>query len=374
MVYADFRRIVTIFVSLFTFTNAIAITPKMHIETKVFGTTSNDEDVIRYTLFNSKGHSVSLMNFGASLLEVMVPDRLGQLDNVNLCFEEFKPYEKGHPYFGSSVGRFCNRIGEGKFQIDGVDYQVTLNSGKHHLHGGKNNFSYRLWEAELLEGSDFVGVQFSLVSADGEEGYPGTLKAQAVYQWNEADELTIKYLAETDAPTHVNLTNHSYWNLAGAGSGTALQHIATIEADQWLDVDADLIPSGKYNEVAETPLDFRVPSTLGARLAELEDTKGYDHCYVIRGETGVLRQAAKIIDPKTGRTLEIETTQPGMQLYTANHLPGNQRSNGYQSHHAFCLETQHYPNSPNIVHFPSTLLRPGQMLSEITVHRFGVND
>ena len=372
MVFAYFKLVATIFICLFTFSNARADNPIMKIETKVFGTTSDQQDVIRYTLVNSKGHSVSVMNFGASLLEVMVPDRSGKLENVNLCFEDFGPYEKGHPYFGSSVGRFCNRIAEGKFQIDGVNYQVTLNSGKHHIHGGKQNFTYQLWDAEQLDDEEYVGIRFSLVSAGGEEGYPGKLTAQATYKWNNASELTIEYSAHTDAATHVNLTNHSYWNLAGAGSGSAMDHVATIEADQWLDVDADLIPSGKLNSVDGTPLDFREPSTLGSRISELESTKGYDHCYVIRGEAGVLRKAAKVVDQSSGRALEIETTQPGMQLYTANHLPGNQRSNGHASHEAFCLETQHYPNTPNLSHFPSTLLRPGEELFEVTIHRFGI--
>jgi len=283
-------------------------------------------------------------------------------------------YEKGHPYFGSSVGRFCNRIGEGKFKIDGVEYQVTLNSGKHHIHGGKQNFSYRLWDGEAVQQEDSVGVRFTLFSQDGEEGYPGNLTAHALYTWNDQNELTIQYSAQSDAPTHVNLTNHSYWNLGGAGSGSILDHLAVIHADHWLDVDEDLIPTGRLNSVQKTPLDFRQNETFGRRIAELPNTKGYDHCFVVRGDAGTIRQAAKVIDPKTGRTLEIETTQPGMQLYTANHLPGTERSNGYESHHAFCLETQHFPNAPNVSAFKSTLLRPEQTLVETTIHRFGVQN
>ena len=372
MVFASIQRKVTILPVLLILANAHANNPTMKIETESFGTTSTDQQVTRFTLTNSHGNSVSLTDFGSTLLEVMVPDRDGNLANVNLCFDTFAPYEAGHPYFGSSVGRFCNRIEEGKFQIDGVDYQVTVNSGKHHLHGGKENFSYQLWLAEVVEGDNFVGVRFSLTSEDGEEGYPGNVNAQAFYKWNDQNELIIEYSAETDAPTHVNLTNHSYWNLAGAGTGTAKDHIAIIQADNWLDVDEDLIPSGKLNSVEGTPLDFRKPRAFGARIAKLVGTNGYDHCYVVRGEAGSLRPAAKVVDPKSGRTLEIETTQPGMQLYTANHLPGNDRSNGHASHDAFCLETQHYPNAPNVSSFPSTLLRPGQKLHEITIHRFGI--
>jgi aldose 1-epimerase len=217
-----------------------------------------------------------------------------------------------------------------------------------------------------------VGVKFSLTSPDGQEGYPGTVNATVVYSWNDADELKIEFTATTDAPTHVNLTNHSYWNLGGAGSGSAMDHVVTIEADQWLDVDESLIPTGTLNKVDETVLDFRTPTPLGNRVDELTGTKGYDHCYVVRGDVGILRAAAKVVDPKSGRMLEIETTQPGVQLYTANHLPGNERSNGFGGHEAFCLETQHYPNAPNRPSFPSTLLRPGDTLHEVTVHRFSV--
>ncbi len=312
------------------------------------------------------------MNWGATLLDVIVPDRDGNLANVNLSFDSLEPYLDGHPYFGSTVGRFCNRIEAGKFTVDGKDYQVTINAGKHHLHGGKANFSYQYWEGETVELEDAVGVKFSLTSPDGQEGYPGTLQATVAYSWNDDDELKIEFNATTDAPTHVNLTNHSYWNLGGAGSGSAMDHVATIEADEWLDVDESLIPTGTLNKVDDTVLDFRMPTPFGDRVDELTGTKGYDHCYVVRGEPGTLRAAAKVVDPKSGRVLEIETTQPGMQLYTANHLPGNERSNGYGGHEAFCLETQHYPNAPNRDSFPSTLLRPGETLHEVTVHRFGV--
>ena len=374
MVYAAIHRAVTILAVLFPVANAFANNPKMKIETSVFGKTKTGEEVTRYTLVNSHGYSVSVMDFGATLLEVVVPDRSGESANVNLCFEDFSSYEKGHPYFGSSVGRFCNRIGEGKFKIDGVEYQVTLNSGKHHIHGGKQNFSYRLWDGEVVQQEDSVGVRFTLLSQDGEEGYPGNLTAHALYTWNDQNELTIQYSAQSDAPTHVNLTNHSYWNLGGAGSGSILDHLAVIHADHWLDVDEDLIPTGRLNSVQKTPLDFRQNETFSRRIAELPNTKGYDHCFVVRGDAGTIRQAAKVIDPKTGRTLEIETTQPGMQLYTANHLPGTERSNGYESHHAFCLETQHFPNAPNVSAFKSTLLRPEQTLVETTIHRFGVQN
>lgn len=344
---------------------------KMKIETSSFGTTDG-QPITRYSLINSHGHSVDVMNFGATLLEVRVPDRDGKVANVNLCFESLEPYVNGHPYFGSSVGRFCNRVGDAKFTIDGTEYALVVNHGKHQLHGGKKNFSYLVWSAEPYDKDNSVGVVFTLNSPDGDNGYPGNVVATADYRWNDASELTITYGATTDKPTHVNLTNHSYWNLGGAGSGTAKDHVATIEADQFLDVDEDLIPTGKLNDVAGTPLDFRSATPLGDRIDELPATKGYDHCFVVRGNAGELRKAALVIDPDSGRTLEIETTQPGMQLYTANHLGGDEQTNGYGGHEAFCLETQHYPDAPNKPEFPSTLLKPGEELKQTTIHRFGV--
>ncbi|GAA5509815.1 aldose 1-epimerase [Novipirellula caenicola] len=348
--------------------------PTMKIETSRFGTTPDGDEVTRFTLTNSHGNSVSVMNWGATLLDVKVPDSQGNVENVNWAFSELEPYLSGHPYFGSTVGRFCNRIGNGKFTIDGQDYQVTLNHGKHTLHGGKKNFTYQFWQGESYQDDKAVGVRFHLTSPDGQEGFPGTVNATVDYSWNDQNELRIAFSATTDAPTHINLTNHSYWNLGGTGSGTALDHIVTIEADEVLDVDDDLIPTGKINSLDGSVLDFRTPTAIGDRVEKLPATKGYDHCYVVRGDAGTLRKAAKVVDPKSGRVLEIETTQPGMQLYSANHLPGNEHSAGAGGHDAFCLETQHYPDAPNHESFPSTLLRPGQTFSEVTVHRFSTQD
>ena len=350
----------------------IAAPPAMKIQSSPFGTTEDGREVIRFTLTAADGASVSVTNWGATLMDVNVPDRSGNRANVNLAFDALEPYLGQHPYFGSTVGRFANRIGRGRFTIDGREYQVTLNHGEHHLHGGKVNFARQLWEATPYEPSGAAGVRFTLVSPDGHEGFPGTVTATVDYRWSDDHELTIEYTATTDAPTHVNLTNHSYWNLGGMSSGSALDHVAEIEADQYLDVDEVLIPTGRLNSVEGTPLDFRSPTRLGDRIDQLPATKGYDHCYAVRGEPGTLRRAARVVDPDSGRTLVVETTQPGMQLYTANHLPGDASSAGHGGHEAFCLETQHYPDAPNHEAFPSTLLRPGQTLRETTVHRFGV--
>ena len=229
-----------------------------------------------------------------------------------------------------------------------------------------------MWTAETYQKDGIAGVRFTLNSPDGMEGFPGTLIATADYSFSETDELTMTFSATTDAPTHVNLTNHSYWNLAGAGSGSAMDHLVEIHADQSLDVDDDLIPTGKLNDLTGTGLDFRRATALADRLGQFASTKGYDHCYVVRGTAGSLRPAARIVDPKTGRMMEVLTTQPGMQLYTANHLAGNEQSNGYGGHEAFCVETQQYPNAPNVASFPSTLLRPGQTMRETTLHRFSI--
>lgn len=350
-----------------------------------FGQTADGQTVQKTTLTNSHGHRVTVMNWGASLLEVEVPDRDGKLANVNMVFDSLDRYMGSHPGFGSSIGRFCNRIGFGKFEIDGTPYQVTVNHGKHCLHGGKVNYSHKWWDADFLSGKDAagnpqIGVRYSLLSPDGEEGFPGELTVMCEYRWNDASELTVEFTATTTKPTHVNLTNHSYWNLNGIDSlqpgstGEALDHVAVLHCNETLDVDDDLIPTGTTSPVEGTPFDFLHPATFGKRIDQLPATKGYDHCYVVAGDPGQLRPAARVTDPKSGRVLEIETTQPGMQLYTANHLGGNESTAGHGSHDAFCLETQHYPDACNHANFPSTLLRPGDVLKETTVHRFTVEN
>lgn len=355
----------------------------MSLVTTPFGQTKDGKPVQKTTLTNSHGHRVSVMNWGASLLEVEVPDRDGKLANVNMVFDSIDRYLDPHPGFGSSIGRFCNRIGLAKFDIDGETYQVTVNHGKHCLHGGEVNFSHKWWDADLISGKDAngnpeIGVRYSLVSPDGDEGFPGEVTVTAEYRWNDASELTIEFTATTTKPTHVNLTNHSYWNLAGiapgdGGASSIHDHVALLHCNETLDVDEDLIPTGTTSSVEGSPFDFLHPETFGKRIDQLPATKGYDHCYVVAGEPGKLRPAARVVDPKSGRTFEIETTQPGMQLYTANHLGGNDSSAGHKSHEAFCLETQHYPDACNHPNFKSTLLRPGDKLTETTVHRFGVD-
>ncbi|MEM6364591.1 MAG: aldose epimerase family protein [Planctomycetota bacterium] len=338
-----------------------------------FGTIDEGQTVVRSKLTNQSGNHISVMNWGASLLEVVTPDRDGNRVNVNAVYDSLDRYLKPHPGFGSSIGRFCNRIALGRFTVDEVDYQVTVNHGKHCLHGGKTNWSRVFWQT-IQQSDDSITYQY--VSPDGDEGFPGEVVATASYRWSDDNVLTITYTATTTKPTHVNLTNHSYWNLSGMGAGSVRDHVALIHANQFLEVDDALIPTGSLSEVSGTPLDFQHPATFGQSIDQLPATKGYDHCYVVAGfseeNAGQLRPAALVEDPKSGRTLEIETTQPGMQLYTGNHLGRNERSAGLGSHDAFCLETQHYPDAPNHAHFPSTLLRPGQTMREVTTHRFGI--
>ncbi len=344
----------------------------MSITATPFGTTAEDLPVSKYTLTNRHGHRVSLTDWGASILEVEVPDLAGKRANVNLVFDSLERYLGPHPGFGSTIGRFCNRIAHGKFSIDGTPFQIPTKGAKHALHGGVVNFSHHLWNAEVSDEQNPQQdrVKFVLVRPDGDEGFPGEVAVVAAYSWNDNNELIIEYSATTTKPTHINLTNHSYWNLGGAGSGDVLDTILTIEADQVLDVDADLIPTGKINDVAGTGLDFRTPTPIGKNIEQYAATKGFDHCFVVRGTAGELRKAARAEDPTSGRVMEVWTTQPAMQLYTGNHLPANERSGGYGRHDAFCLETQHHPDAPNQPTFPTTLLKPGETLMQKTVHRF----
>lgn len=344
----------------------------MNISSEVWGSTRDGRDVHLFTLTNDQGNTVQLIDWGATIVSVNVPDRDGQRANVNLGFSNLDGYLQRHPFFGSTVGRFCNRIALGKFSLDGREYTLATNNMGNHLHGGSVGFDAQLWDSELIQLDNRVGVRFKLISPDGQEGYPGKLEVIAEYTWNNENELVYVFTATTDQPTVVNLTNHAYWNLGGAGSGKIVDHVLELEADQYLAVDDTLIPTGKMLEVDDTPLDFRTPHPIGDAIDQLPATKGYDHCFVVRGKKGTLRAAARVADPKSGRVMDVWTTQPGVQLYTGNHLGGNESSGGFGGHEGFCLETQHYPDSPNKPDFPSTRLNPDQTLSETTLHRFSV--
>jgi aldose 1-epimerase len=348
----------------------------MSIDKTSFGKTKDGQAVTLFTLHNSHGLIVKLMDYGAIVVSVETPDKNGKLANVTLGFPTLEGYLQRHPYFGSTVGRYGNRIAKGKFTIDGKESTLATNNGPNHLHGGQVGFDAVMWKAEEVMSPDSVGVKFSYLSKDGEEGYPGNLKVTVTYSLTEADELRIDYTATTDKATHVNLTNHNYWNLGGAGSGQILKHELMINADQYLPIDASSIPTGAPAPVKGTALDFTKPTPIGDRIDELKkpphETKGYDHCYVLRGQEGKLTLAARVKDPESGRVMEISTTEPGIQLYCGNFLDGSSGNGGFKQHEAFCLETQHYPDSPNQPQFPSTLLKPGQNYQSTTVHKFSV--
>ncbi|MCC6124184.1 MAG: galactose mutarotase [Pirellulales bacterium] len=344
------------------------------MQKEIFGGLSNGEVADLYTLTNANGLKVKITTYGATIVGVESPDRNGKMANLTLFLDTFDEYAQGHPFFGSTVGRYANRIAKGKFALDGRQYILAANDRGNHLHGGLQGFDKKIWLAEPVQSADAAGVNFSLVSPDGEEGYPGTLSVQATYSLTNRNELKMEYSAVTDAPTVVNLTNHCYWNLAGAGSGDALDHVVAIYADSYLPVDETLIPLGNIAPVKGTPMDFATaPMTIGARIARLQG--GYDHCYVLNEKSGeTLSVAAKIVEPHSGRVMKIFTDQPGIQFYTGNFLDGSISGGGkkYVKNAAFCLETQRFPDSPNQPQFPSTVLRPGETYTHRTVHQFSV--
>lgn len=343
----------------------------LSIEKKPFGM-ADGVPVTLYTLTNSDGNSVQMIDYGAIVVSIQVPDRQGKRVNVTAGFDSVDGYLQRHPYFGATVGRFCNRIAKGKFTVDGKTYSLAINNGTNHLHGGEVGFDKKMWGVEEIKSDSSVGLRFTLVSPDGDEGYPGKLTTVAEYVWDNSNTLTLTLKATTDKSTVVNLTNHAYFNLSGPGSGTIHNHELTLDADQFLPVDDTMIPTGQLSSVTGTPLDFTQPRKIGERIGELKATNGYDHCFVVRGKPGQLRRAAYVVDSASGRSMEIQTTQPGVQLYTGNFLQGDSGNANYKMHEAFCLETQHYPDSPNQSSFPTTLLKPGETFQEVTKFSFGV--
>jgi aldose 1-epimerase len=351
--------------------NTEQVTPM--VKTESFGKTKEGEEVTLFTCTNRNGLVLKMIDYGAIVVSLETPDKSGKLANITLGFDKLDGYLNRHPYFGSTVGRYGNRIAKGKFKIGDEEITLATNNGPNHLHGGVKGFDTVMWKGEKVENADGVGVKFTYTSPDGEEGYPGKLDTTVTYLLTNDNELRIDYEAKTDKPTVINLTNHNYWNLGGAGSGQILEHELMLNADKYIPVDADSIPTGELADVAGTPFDFREMHAIGDKIEEIKSTpNGYDHCYVLRGQDGKLALAAKVQDPKSGRTMEVWTTQPGIQFYTGNYLDGSEAGGGYKQHEAFCLETQHYPDSPNQPSFPSTLLKPGDIYKSTTVHKFGV--
>ena len=343
-----------------------------------WGTMPDGAAVEIFTLTNARGAEVKAITYGGIIQSLRVPDRAGRLDDVVLGFDTLKGYLGEHPYFGAIIGRYGNRIGKAQFTLDGRTYTLAANDGPNHLHGGEKGFDKVLWEAEPVEGGDGPAVRFTRTSPDGEEGYPGTLGVQVTYTLTEANALVVDYVAKADKPTPVNLTQHSYFNLAGQASGDILGHELMLNADRYTPVDGTLIPTGELAPVAGTPFDFRQATAIGARITQdhpqLTFGRGYDHNWVLtRGGDG-LQLAARAHEPKTGRTLEIATTEPGIQFYAGNFLDGKLTGKDgavYRHRTGFCLETQHFPDSPNRPQFPSTILKPGAEYRSRTVFTFG---
>jgi len=348
----------------------------MEVKKELFGRLADGTAVDIYTLTNkSSGIEARVMTYGATLVSLRLPDRNGAFADVNLGFDNLEGYLGTHPYFGVIVGRYANRIAKGRFTLDGVGYTLAQNNNGNSLHGGLKGFDKVVWKPETIQTADGVGVKLTYLSKDMEEGYPGNLSVTVVYMLTNADELRISYEAETDKKTPVNLTNHAYWNLKGEGNGDVLGHALQLGADKFTAVDsaANLIPTGEISSVAGTPFDFTSPHLIGERIAQVEG--GYDHNFVLRGGGGALALAARVEEPESGRVMEIYTGQPAIQLYTGNFLDGTVVGKGgkaYEKHYAFCLETQHFPDSPNHPNFPSTILEPGQKYRTVTVHRFYV--
>jgi aldose 1-epimerase len=344
------------------------------IEKMDFGRLSDGAPVDLYVLTNASGMKAKVTNYGATLTELDVADRDGKFEGIVLGFDDLKGYLGGHPFFGSTVGRVANRVARGKFTLDGKEYKLAVNNGPNSLHGGLKGFDKKVWKAVPEERADAVAVQFTYVSPDGEEGYPGSLTNTVTYSLTNENELKIDYKATTDKATPVNLTNHTYFNLAGPASGNVLGHELMLEADEYTAADDNLIPTGEIKSVKGTPLDFTTPATIGSRFDRLTgEPKGYDHNYVLRSGGKRLALGARVREPKTGRVMEMYTTEPGVQFYTGNFLDGKMKGRGgvaYHKQQGFCLEAQHFPDSVNQPKFPTVILRPGETYAQTTVYKF----
>lgn len=344
------------------------------VQRSSFGKLSDGRRVELYTLTNANGLKAKIMTYGATLTELHVPDRNGRMGDVTLGFDNLAQYEKGHPYFGSSVGRVANRIAKGRFTLDGKEYTLATNNGPNHLHGGLKGFDKAVWKAQTVNSADGPAVRFSYTSPDGEEGYPGTVKVSVVYTLTNQNALRIEFSATTDRATPLNLTNHAYFNLAGKGS--VLEHELMLAARFYTPVDETLIPTGEIRSVTGTPLDFTLPRAIGERIEQTGgDPTGYDHNFVLNSGGRSYALGARVYEPTSGRVMEMYTDQPGVQLYTGNFLDGSLTGKGgivYQKHAGFCLETQIFPDAINQPHFPSPVLRPGQTYRHKTEYVFSV--
>jgi len=357
----------------------LGATPKSgSTEKKPFGKTPDGQPIDLYVLTNKNGVEAAITNYGGAVVSLKVPDRNGKFADVVLGYDSLDGYVNDKSYFGAIVGRYGNRIGHAQFSLDGKTYTLAKNNGENSLHGGIKGFNKAVWPAKELPVKNGQSLELTYLSKDGEEGFPGDLHVRVVYTLTDSNELKIEYSATTDKKTVVNLTNHTYFNLAGPGSGDILGHQLVIEADKFTPVDASLIPTGEFRDVQGTPLDFRKATAIGVRIdqddEQLKLGHGYDHNFVLRRAAGApISLAARVVEPNTGRVLEVWTTEPGVQFYTGNFLDGTARGKGgltYARRSAFCLETQHFPDSPNQPKFPSVVLNPGEKYTTTTAYKF----
>ncbi len=343
----------------------------MNISKAFYGTTPDGREVDIYTLTNTNGLKARITNYGAILVSLEVPDRKGQLADIILGYDTLAGYIEDSAYMGATVGRYANRIGKAMFVLDGVEYHLAANNGENHLHGGDKGFNKVVWDAEQTKTEQGAGVKLTYSSRHSEEGYPGNLVCSVTYTLTKKDELKISFEARTDKATPVNLTHHSYFNLAGQGSSTILSHQLMIDADKYTPVDVNLIPTGEIASVRGTPLDFTRPTAIGSRIEQV--IGGYDLNYVLNSGGGSLALAASVYEPASRRVVEVYTTEPGIQFYSGNFLDGSitgKANRVYNKHYGFCLEPQHFPDSPNKSNFPSAILNPGQKYTHETVYKF----
>jgi len=343
----------------------------MEVQKKSFGQLPDSQEVGIYTLTNANALKARLMTYGATLVSLEVPDRNGNLADITLGHDSLDGYLRASPYFGCTVGLYGNRIAKGRFTLNGTEYQLAINDGENHLHGGIKGFDKVIWKAEPVLEEGEVSVKFKYLSKDGEEGYPGNLNCMVIYTLTNKNELKISYEATTDKATPVNLTHHSYFNLAGQGEDDILGHELMLNADHYIPVDEGLIPTGEIRSVKGTPWDFTRLKTIGVEIAEVKG--GYDHNFVLNGNEQELILAARLHHPGSGRTMEIFTKEPGIQFYSGNFLDGSitgKSGKVYRKHYGLCLETQHFPDSPNKPNFPSTILNPDETYKSLTVHKF----
>ncbi len=352
-------------------TEEIKTNDDMEIKKELFGSIDGN-DVYLYTMENPAGMQIQITNYGGIVTSIKVPDKNGKFDDIALGYDSLKGYLIETPYFGAIVGRCANRISYGKFTLDGKEYTLSTNEGPHHLHGGTEGFDKKIWQPTPMTDDSTASLKLTYTSPDGEEGYPGNLDVTVVYSLTKDNKFKIEYTAKSDQATPINLTHHTYFNLAGTSGRNILDHVLMIEADKYCVTNPDLTPTGEIRDVEGTNMDFRTPMPIGARIGMVPG--GYDHNYVLNNN-GQFGKVAELYDPKSGRVIEVFTTEPGMQFYSGNFLDGSivgEYGLVYQKHYGLCMETQHFPDSPNHPNFPDNILRPGDTYKQLTIYKFGV--